>query len=183
MDDSFLDSRYDFLFYLSNQVSINTSESLYDKSGTLSRAVLLGIPKAKIEEFLNKNSIYQTNLELMKNTSLVTDPIEKAKLLDFKDFYDSLQALEDSDTKVSLRQEVADRISKYKDSEGALLALDEGEPPKEIFTALKQSEDWKQDARDFLSRSYVDLPSRSQRAGWIAFNETVELIKDLKHLN
>lgn len=183
MLDEYLTSRYDLVSLLADQVSVNTSNPLYDKNGTLSRAILAGVSKADIEQFLGKNKIYTTNVELMDNTSLVTDPIEKAKLLDFKDFYESLQRLQDPDTIVSFRRIVADRISSYKDSDSALFTIEEGGSPKEIFEALKDSEEWKDYSRDFLSRNYVDLPSREQIVKWTDFGETINYIKDLKHLN
>ena len=183
MLDDYLTSRYDLISLLADQVSMSTSEPLYDKNGTLSRAILAGISKADIEKFLSKHKIYTTNVELISNTSLVTDPIEKANLLVFKDFYEAVQNVQDPDNAVSFRRTVADRISSYKDSDGALLVIEEGGSPKEIFEALKDSEQWKDHSRDFLSRSYVDLPSREQILKWTDFGETVNYIKDLKHFN
>jgi hypothetical protein len=181
--DNFLSSRYDFISHLDGQVSVNTSESLYDKDGTLTRAALLGISKSEIEELLSKNKLYITNLELFRDSSSVTNPIEEAKLLDFKDFYESLQKMEDPETPVSLRREISNRISRYKDSDAALFILEEGGTSKEIFDALKESEEWKEESRDYLSKDDVDLPRATQQARWEKFEETINYIKDLKHFN
>lgn len=183
MDKDFLMSRYDFVAALADQVSMNTGEPMYDKKGTAARAALLGLPKEKIKKFLEKDTMFTFNRDLLKNSGEVTDPIEKARLLSFKDFYESVESMKDPDEMVFLREEVIDRISEYENTEQAVMAVEQGESPKEIFAALTNSEQWKEDARDFITRDYVELPSKSQKAKWIKFQEIINLINDLKALN
>lgn len=183
MAKDFLRSRYDFVAALADQVSMNTGEPLYDTKGTAARAALLGISKSKIKQFLEKDKMFSFNKNLLEDSEQITDPIEKARLLSFKDFYETLDAMEDPDQRVSLKEEIIDKISEYKDSERAIMLVDDGATPKEIFSALTDSEQWKEDARDFITRDYVDLPSKRQKNRWSDFQEIVDLINDLKALN
>lgn len=180
MESSFMDSRFNFVSALSEQVSVNTGEELYDKKGTFARAALLGISKKKISEALEKNKTYAQNKALLENSAEVTDPFEKAQLLLFKDFYQTVEALEDPETPVSLKEEILALLSKYDNIEAASLEIENGSSPKEIFAALTQSEQWKNDARDFKTRDYVELPSKSQKQRWTEFNYLISLINDLK---
>lgn len=180
MENSFMDSRFNFVSALSEQISVNTGEELYDKKGTFARAALLGISKQKISEALEKNKTYSQNKALLENSAEVTDPFEKAQLLLFKDFYQTVQALEDPESPVSLKEEVIALLSKYDNIEAAALEIENGSSPKEIFAALTQSEKWKSDARDFKTRDYVELPSKRQKEKWTEFHYLISLINDLK---
>lgn len=183
-NEEFLNSRYDFVNYLNNQVSLNTSEPLYKRTATATRAALLGVAKSEIEKLLKEDPRFISNMKLMENSSLVTDPFEKAQILEFRDFYDSLQAMQDLERPTSIRQELSDRLSaKYSDVDSALYELQNDGTPKEIFEALKDSASWREDADDFTTRDYVDLPDSRQLAKWAAFSEIVDLINDLKYLN
>ncbi len=180
MENNFMDSRFNFVSALSEQISVNTGEELYDKKGTLARAALLGISKQKIEQALEKNKTYVQNKELLKNTAELTDPFEKAQLLLFKDFYESVQAIKDPETPVSLKEEIVALLSKYDNIESAALKIESGASPKEIFSALTDSEGWKSDARDYKTRDYVELPSKRQKEKWTEFHYLISLINDLK---
>jgi hypothetical protein len=180
--DSFLESRYDFIAALSDQVSLSTGESLFDKKGTASRAALLGMPKSKIEEFLNKNRIFKMNKNLMEDSSLILDPFEKAQILKFKDFYETLVNMEDSEEKFNLRSEISSRLSaKYSDIDSALLEVEGGGDARAIFDALMDSPKWRENASDYVTKDYVDLPSKNQRMKWAKFKEIIDLINDLKY--
>lgn len=182
-NEEFLNSRYDFVNYLNSQVSLNTSEPLYKRTATATRAALLGVAKSEIEKLLKEDPRFISNMELMENSSLVTDPFEKAQVLEFRDFYNSLQAMQDLEKPTSIRSELSDRLSKYSDADSALYELQNDGTPKEIFEALKDSAAWKEDAQDFTTRDYVDLPNSKQLAKWADFGEIVDLINDLKYLN
>ena len=182
MANDFLESRYDFVAALAEQNSMNTGESLYDKKGTISRAALMGISKDKIAEVLDKNRIFKQHLNLLEDSSTVTDPIEKARLLEFKDFYETLKNMEDPDQKVSLRSELSSVLNdKYDDIDSALYEVDNDGTPREIFDALLENEKWKEDARDYLTRDYVDLPTKRQRERWSDFKKIVDMINDLRY--
>ena len=182
-NEEYLDSRYAFVTYLSSQVSVNTSKPLYKKTATATRAALLGVAKSEIKKLLEKDPRFISNMELMSDSSLITDPFEKAQILEFRDFYDSLQAMQDLEKPTSIRQELSDRLAKYSDADSALYELESGGTPKEIFEALKDSATWREDAQDFTTRDSVDLPNSRQITKWAAFSEIIDLINDLKHLN
>lgn len=180
--DSFLESRYDFVAALADQISLSTGESLFDKKGTATRAALLGMPKSKIEEFLDKNRIFKMNKNLMENSSSISDPFEKAQILKFKDFYETLTNMEDSEEKFNLRSEISSRLNaRYSDIDSALLEVEGDGDAQSIFDALMDSPKWRDDASDYVTRDYVDLPSKKQRMKWIAFREIIDLINDLKY--
>lgn len=180
--DSYLESRYNFVSELSEQTSLTSGESLYDKKGTISRAALLGIPKSQIEKVLEKNTIFRANKNLMSDSSAIVDPIEKAQLLKFKDFYQSLVDMEDLEEKVTIRKVVSERLSsKYSDIDAALFELDNGGSAKDIFDALLESPKWKDHAGDYLSKEYVELPAQKKRIQWSEFKEIVDLINDIKY--
>lgn len=182
-EDTILTSRFNFIGYLSEQVSINTGESLYDKNGTIARAALMGVPKTKIESLLNDNAMFRENVELSRDTSVISDPIQKARALQFRDFYEALLDMEDPTNPVSVSSIVAEMLSGYSDVEDALYEIEHDGSPKDIFDALKKSDDWKEAARDYVTRDYVDLPTKAQRRKWMKFQEALDAIKDLKYLN
>jgi hypothetical protein len=180
--DSVMESRYDFVGSLAEQVSINTGESLFDKKGTAARAALLGLPKSSIENFLNKNRTFKMNKNLMGDTSSVSDPFEKAQILKFKEFYETLSNMQDLDEKITLRGEISARLrDRYSNIDSALLEVEGEGTAREIFDALMDSPKWRDDASDYVTRDYVDLPSKAQREKWIYFKNIVDLINDLKH--
>ncbi len=181
--NDFLDSRYEFVYNLGNQVSINTGKPLYKASNTIARAALLGVAKEEIVRMLENDPTFVANKNLLDNFNSIEDTFEKAKLLDFKDFYESLQAMRDPETPTSIRRELSSVLSKYQDTDTALYELENGATAKEIFEALKESKSWTEDAQDFLSRGYVELPTNRQRARWLEFGKAVDLINDLKYLN
>lgn len=183
MENNFINSRFNFIASLSDQVSVNTGEELYDKKGTLSRAALLGISKDKIVKALEKNKTYLQNKSLLEDSSQITDPFEKAQLLLFKEFYQTVEDLEDPEVPISLKEEIIDLLSKYDNIEAAALEIEKGSNPKDIFIALTDSQSWKEDARDFQTKDYVELPTKSQKSKWAEFKYVVDLINDLKTFN
>jgi hypothetical protein len=180
--DNVMESRYDFIAALAEQVSINTGESLLDKKGTAARAALLGIPKSSIENLLNKNRTFKINKNLMENTSSVSDPFEKAQILKFKEFYETLNNMQDLSEKVTLRGEISLRLrDRYSDIDSVLLEVEGEGTAREIFDALMENPKWRDDASDYVTRDYVDLPSKIQRQKWSDFEDIVDLVNDLKY--
>ncbi len=183
-ESELMESRYDFLFNLYGQTSINTGKSLFDPKGRVARAALYGLSKDAIEGLLKKSKLFRDHVELAKDTSVITDPIEKARILLFKEFYESLQAIKDAEKPATLRDELEARITEsYPDAAEAVFDIRNGKDPKEIFETLKQSKSWNAAAEDYMTRDYVELPSPQQISRWAEFSETIDLINDLKYVN
>lgn len=177
-------SRMDFYSKLVDQISLSSGKNLYDKNNRVTRMVFLGLPKEKIKAYLMQNSIFRANLESLENSMQVTDPIEKASLLRFKDFYDSLNNLQDLEKTPDYYSDVATRIEKsYPNAKEAISLTKAGAKPKDIFDSLNKDEKWADDAWDYMTKGDVEVPKVNQRKKWATFRQIVDAVNDLHLLN
>lgn len=176
---SYNESRMSFIGALSTQTSPVTGEDLFDPKGSITRMATRGETKERIQEELEKMSVFNTYVEKMKNPE-TDDPMEKYMIDGFADFYETLEKLENPEKEASLREEVAKLIlSKYADAKKAAdLALASGSAT-EIFNALDEVPAWTNDAKNYLTRGDVEIPTDRQKFSWAKFSEIVDNINDI----
>lgn len=177
-------SRMNFYSKLVDQISVSSGENLYDKNNRVTKMIFLGLPKEKIKSYLMQNSIFRANLESLENSMQITNPIEKAALIRFKDFYEALDGLEDLEQIPDYRSDIASRLEQsYPTATEAISLTKSGADPEDIFSALNKDEKWSDDSWDYMTRADVEIPKYSQRQKWARFRQIIDSINDLHVLN
>lgn len=182
ISDSYYISREEFLA----EVDSNSTEGYnpYDLGGKLTRLVNRGASKAEILSFLEKNTFFKSQAELLESEKPSADmdlPIALA-LYKVSNLISALNQIEDLKVPVDLAAIAKEKVSKY-DSEGTVGELiDSGADSKAVFEALKGNAAWEADAEDYLTRDDVEAPRDAQRNSWNAFASVLFAIKDLDQI-
>jgi hypothetical protein len=172
-------SRQEFLF----EVDANTNEGYnpYDLGGKLTRLVDRHSSKAEITEFLDKNTFFKSQKELL-NYGEDYDSLDvetKVSIYKIRNLLEALDNIQDPEVPINFAAIAKEKVSKY-DLDGSIgILIDSGADSKEIFEALKGNSEFESDAYDYLTRDDVDLPQDYQKASWGEFSEIVFSIKDL----
>ena len=180
--ESYYYSRENFLEELTN--NSNNGYNPYDLGGKLTRLVDRGATKSEILGFLEKNTFFQSQKDLLEASSgsESLDMAAQLAVYKIKSLLEVLDEIEDLAVAPNLTAVAKDNISKY-DSDGAVASLiDSGAGSKEVFEALKGNSEWESDAEDYLTRDDVEVPRAEQKASWNAFASVLFSIKDLDAL-
>ena len=182
LTESYYYSREEFLA----EVESNSVDGYnpYDLGGKLTRLVDRGASKAEIMAFLEKNTFFKSQSELLEaeqGSSNLDLPVALA-LYKISNLVSALNQIEDPKVPVDLAAIAKEKVAKY-DSEGSVAELiDSGADSKAVLDALKGNSEWESDAQDYLTRDDVETPREMQRASWNAFASTLFAIKDLDQI-
>ena len=177
--EDYLDSRQEFLFEVDN----NTNEGYnpYDLGGKLTRLVNRHSSKAEIEEFLNKNTFFVSQKDLL-NYGEDYDGLDietKLSIYKISNLIKALENIQDPEIPMDFPAIAREKISKY-DPEGAIADLiSSGAKSGEVLEALIGNAEWESDAEDYLTRGDVDMPRNAQKDAWGEFSSILFSIKDL----
>jgi hypothetical protein len=182
LSEEYYNSRDGFLSEVESNV--NEGYNPYDLGGKLTRLVNRGASKAEILAFLEKNTFFKSQAELLEaeQSSADMDLPMALSLYKISSLMSALNQIEDRKIPVDLPAIAKEKISKY-DSEGSVAELiDSGAGSKAIFEALKGNTVWESDAEDYLTRDDVEVPRDAQRTSWNEFASILFSIKDLDQI-
>jgi hypothetical protein len=175
----YLDSRQEFLF----EVDSNTNEGYnpYDLGGRLTRLVNNHSSKAKIVEFLDKNTFFISQKDLLNYGDDYDSLDVETKLSIYKisNLLEALDNIQDPEIPMDFAAIAKEKVSKY-DPEGVIADLiSSGAKSGEVLEALKGNAEWESDAEDYLTKGDVDMPRNAQKDAWGEFSSVLFSIKDL----
>ena len=180
MVDEYYAARYDFLGILSNQVSLNTGDNLYDRNGELTHMVERGDSRQDIKDYLMKNVYFQGKIKDLGESVSEDDFYGAYSQQQFGMFNDALNKLIDPPFPPDFRENAAEILAQSYDWDGAISdAIKSGATSGEVLAMLSELPQWVIDAQDFETRGDVDTPTNYQAETWSKFNDTYLAIKDI----